>query len=205
MAASWRSSWRTCRIKDQTFEDLLGQRGLTALGEDGWRAAVLEGAELLRAAVAAEYVVLGGGNVRLFDELPARFRRGHNDKAFEGGFRAWDQPRAARGRRPSPLQALAVVRAARASARSLREGSRRAPTGSSCTVGEHLFVDYSKNLITAGFDDRARSSWRARPASRRCAIGCSPASRSTSPSTARCCTSRCATGRTGRCRSTAAT
>jgi len=57
-------------FKNQTFEDLLGQRGLASLGAAGWRAAVLEGAALLRAAVAAEYVVLGGGNVRLFAELP---------------------------------------------------------------------------------------------------------------------------------------
>src|SRR5918995_1992083 len=76
-------------FKDQTFEDLLGQRGLKALGEERWRAVVLEGAELLRAAVAAEYVVLGGGNVRLFKDLPPNIRRGHNDKAFDGGFRAW--------------------------------------------------------------------------------------------------------------------
>src|ERR671913_1931790 len=76
--------------RGQTFEDVLGQRGLIALGEERWRAVVLEGAELLRAAVAAEYVILGGGNVRLFDQLPANFRRGHNDKAFEGGFRAWE-------------------------------------------------------------------------------------------------------------------
>ena len=82
----------------QTLEDLLGQRGLVALGEDAWKKVVLEGAELLRAAMAAEYVVLGGGNVRLFDSLPDGVRRGSNDKAFEGGFRAWDQPR---GRRPA--------------------------------------------------------------------------------------------------------
>ncbi len=76
----------------------------TALGEEAWRAVVLEGAELLRAAVAAEYVVLGGGNVRLFEELPAQFRRGHNDKAFEGGFRAWDDAGARRRRRLAARQ-----------------------------------------------------------------------------------------------------
>src|SRR5687767_11942476 len=78
--------------KDQTFEDLLGQRGLAALGDEQWRAVVLESGELLRAAVAAEYVVIGGGNARLFNALPHPFRRGHNDRAFEGGFRAWHKP-----------------------------------------------------------------------------------------------------------------
>ena len=123
-------------FKDQTFEDLLGQRGLKALGEERWQAAVLEGAELLRAAVAAEYVVLGGGNVRLFDELPARFRRGHNDKAFEGGFRAWDRRSRARpapspGFEPaSPLACSRHSRRASICASSSRK-IRSAPNGSS--------------------------------------------------------------------------
>jgi glucose-6-phosphate isomerase len=76
-------------FRDRTFEDVCGQRGLVALGEEAWRAAVAEAAELLRAAAAAEYVMLGGGNVRLMQDLPLRVRRGHNDRAFEGGFRLW--------------------------------------------------------------------------------------------------------------------
>jgi glucose-6-phosphate isomerase len=80
-------------FRDQTFEDVTGQRGLHALGVDAWRQAVFEAAELLRAAVVAEYVVLGGGNVRLIDELPPRIRRGHNDRAFEGGYRFWADSR----------------------------------------------------------------------------------------------------------------
>ena len=109
--------------KGQTFEDLMGQRGLAALGEAAWKAAVLEGVELLRAAMAAEYVVIGGGNARLFDTLPDGMRRGHNDKAFEGGFRAWDHPETADGG-SSPLKALASYRASRTSPRSVRQGSR---------------------------------------------------------------------------------
>jgi glucose-6-phosphate isomerase len=81
-------------FRDQTFEDYCGQRGLEALGEAAWKTLIVEAVELLRQAVAAEYVVLGGGNVRLFEELPPRVQRGHNDRAFEGGFRVWadDQP-----------------------------------------------------------------------------------------------------------------
>jgi glucose-6-phosphate isomerase len=133
-------------FKDQTFEDLLGQRGLKALGEERWRTVVLEGAELLRAAVAAEYVVLGGGNARLFDELPARFRRGHNDKAFEGGFRAWEHA----GPRDAGASGLAAL-AAFAPREHLRELFAKDPRRAErffLTVGRHLFIDYSKNLIT---------------------------------------------------------
>jgi glucose-6-phosphate isomerase len=133
--------------KDQTFEDVLGQRGLQALGEERWRAAVLEGAELLRAAVAAEYVVLGGGNVRLFKDLPEGVRRGNNDKAFEGGFRAWESPDAGE-LTTTPLKALASY----APREHLRDLFTQDPARAGrffLKVGEHLFVDYSKNLVTS--------------------------------------------------------
>jgi hypothetical protein len=76
-------------FRDQTFEDYVGQQGLDTLGEAAWKEVVLEVAERLRAAVAAEYVVIGGGNARLFDSVPDPLRLGHNDRAFEGGFRLW--------------------------------------------------------------------------------------------------------------------
>src|SRR5688572_26049481 len=157
-------------FKDQTFEDLLGQRGLTALGEQRWREAVLEGAELLRAGVAAEYIVLGGGNVRLFEDLPPNIRRGHNDNAFEGGFRAWNtsgsgegdrSPFAKATRDKSPLHPTTPLTrggdpglkslAAFAPRHHLRELFSQDPARAQrffLTAGEHLFIDYSKNLIT---------------------------------------------------------
>lgn len=135
-------------FKDQTFEDLLGQRGLNALGEERWREAVLEGAELLRAAVAAEYIVLGGGNVRLFADLPPGIRRGHNDKAFEGGFRAWAPAEPGENDRSrSALKSLASY----APRQHLRELFAQDPGRAQrffLPVGQHLFIDYSKNLIT---------------------------------------------------------
>jgi len=138
-------------FKDQTFEDLLGQRGLKALGEERWRPLVLEGVELLRAAVAAEYVVLGGGNARLFADLPATVRRGHNDKAFEGGFRAWDQPQAAGDTPATGLRALAAW-APRQPLRELFAADPDRARRYTITVGDllddHLLADYSKNLIT---------------------------------------------------------
>ena len=135
-------------FKDQTFEDLLGQRGLKALGVEAWRPIVLEGCELLRAAVAAEYIVLGGGNARLFDELPSTIRRGHNDRAFEGGFRAWDQPDPAPAAPATGLRSLAAW-APRDHLRELFAGDPDRASRFSLKVGEHLQIDYSKNLITA--------------------------------------------------------
>jgi len=130
-------------FRDQTFEDICGQRGLDAMGEAAWRQAVIEASQLLRDAVAAEYVVLGGGNVRLFDELPATIRRGHNDKAFEGGFRAW-QPADST---PSPLRALASA-APRQSLRELFANDPGRADRFSLAIGDHLHIDYSKNLVT---------------------------------------------------------
>ena len=133
-------------FKDQTFEDIMGQRGLKSLGEDRWRALVLEGAELLRAAVAAEYIVLGGGNVRLFADLPPSIHRGSNDKAFEGGFRAWESPEPEVS--DSPLKALGAF-APRQHLRELFASDPERAERFFLKVGDHLFLDYSKNLISA--------------------------------------------------------
>jgi polyphosphate glucokinase len=38
---------------------------------------------------AADYVVIGGGNVEKLDRLPPNARRGDNENAFKGGFRLW--------------------------------------------------------------------------------------------------------------------
>ena len=130
-------------FRDQTFEDICGQRGLDALGEDAWRQAVLEASALLRDAVAAEYVVLGGGNVRLFRELPPQIRRGHNDRAFEGGFREWNAAKPDAG----PLRSLASA-APRQPLRELFAADPARADRFSLTIGDHLHVDYSKNLIT---------------------------------------------------------
>jgi glucose-6-phosphate isomerase len=146
--------------KDATFEDLLGQRGLQALGETAWREAVLEAAEILRAGVAAEYIVLGGGNARFFSSLPPRIRLGHNDKAFEGGFRAWDRPAVAARSPETGLRRLAHL-APRATLREMFGSDPERAGRFALDVGA-LHVDYSKNLVTvdtmAGLFDLARTT-----------------------------------------------
>jgi len=133
-------------FRDQTFEDYCGQRGLRSLGEEAWKPVVLEAAELLRAAVAAEYVVLGGGNVRLFADLPARIRRGSNDRAFAGGFRVWanERPVAAPWK---PLQAHAATWRERSLAHLFEHDPERAARHT-LRLGD-LVVDYSKNHVDA--------------------------------------------------------
>ncbi len=76
----------------RTYEDYLGIRGLKRLGKKKWRRHVALIAEQLKAALEAEYVVLGGGNAKLLKKLPPGCRLGNNASAFTGGFRLWDEP-----------------------------------------------------------------------------------------------------------------
>ena len=39
----------------------------------------------------ADYVVLGGGNVKEIEQLPDGVRRGHNRTVVEGGRRLWEE------------------------------------------------------------------------------------------------------------------
>jgi polyphosphate glucokinase len=73
----------------RTFDDDLGQLGLERLGKRRWRKAVEEVVGMLRDALQADYVVLGGGNVRHVKRLPGSTRRGSNANAFRGGFLLW--------------------------------------------------------------------------------------------------------------------
>jgi hypothetical protein len=123
-----RTRARPFSLQGQTLEDLLGQRGLVALGEERVEEGRARKRRVVARAMAAEYVVLGGGNVRLFDTLPEGIRRGSNDRAFEGGFRAWDQPEAAAS--PSPLEALSAYAPRNTCVISSR-GTRCAPRHSS--------------------------------------------------------------------------
>ena len=75
--------------KDRSFEDYVGERGLERRGLEKWRKSVFDVVGRLRAAMEPDYVVIGGGNVEKLDELPPDCRRGDNQRAFEGGFRLW--------------------------------------------------------------------------------------------------------------------
>jgi polyphosphate glucokinase len=78
--------------KGKTYEDYLGLRGLERLGKKKWRRAVADVVEKLKSALAADYVVLGGGNIKKLKEVPRGARLGNNDNAFKGGFRLWQSP-----------------------------------------------------------------------------------------------------------------
>ena len=77
--------------KGRSYEEYVGEAGLRRLGEKKWLKHVEEVVQLFLAALNAEYAVLGGGNVRFFEELPPNTRRGSNMHAFRGGYRLWQK------------------------------------------------------------------------------------------------------------------
>ena len=76
--------------KRLSYEDYVGRRGMKRLGKKAWRQEVLTVIDIFRAALQPEYIVLGGGNAKLMNELPPDVRLGANSNAFIGGFRLWD-------------------------------------------------------------------------------------------------------------------
>jgi polyphosphate glucokinase len=76
--------------KKSTYEDYVGERGLHRLGKRKWRRHVEDVVARLIAALEPDDVVLGGGNTKLLNKLPAGCRAGDNANAFTGGFRLWE-------------------------------------------------------------------------------------------------------------------
>jgi polyphosphate glucokinase len=77
--------------KGRTYEDYLGLRGLQRMGKKKWRLYVARIVEELRTALNADYVVLGGGNLKYINTVPPKTRLGANGNAFIGGYRLWSK------------------------------------------------------------------------------------------------------------------
>lgn len=87
----------------RTFEDYVGTRGRRRLGRRRWRKHVAKVVTILREAMQARHVVLGGGEARRLRELPEGARRGTRADAMAGGLRLWkEETRAAAPRRGRP-------------------------------------------------------------------------------------------------------
>lgn len=75
--------------EDGSYEDYVGERGFSRLGEAAWKEHVQRVVRLLRDAMQVDEVVLGGGRVNLLSELPEGARRGADDAAIVGGVELW--------------------------------------------------------------------------------------------------------------------
>lgn len=77
-------------VDDGIIEDQLGDEGLQELGKKTWERETVRAIKLLKQAFIADYVVLGGGNAKAIEELPAGVELGHNRNAYPGGCRLWE-------------------------------------------------------------------------------------------------------------------
>jgi polyphosphate glucokinase len=75
---------------EKTFEDFVGAAGLKRHGMKKWTHYVDDIVKRLTAALEPDYVIIGGGNARKLEKLPAKARLGRNANAFLGGFRLWE-------------------------------------------------------------------------------------------------------------------
>ena len=75
--------------KGKTFEDYAGLRGLERMGRKKWEKHVDRIVKHFTAALAADHVVLGGGNAKKLKRLPPKCKMGDNANAIKGGLRLW--------------------------------------------------------------------------------------------------------------------
>ena len=76
-------------VHDGIIEDEIGKEGLERLGKKNWQREVNKILKQLKLALIADYIVLGGGNSKLIEELPDGVELGHNRNAYAGGCRLW--------------------------------------------------------------------------------------------------------------------
>jgi hypothetical protein len=76
-------------LDDLSVEDWLGDAGLAKFGEKRWQTETRRVISDLKKSFIADYVVLGGGNAKLIDDLPRGVALGHNRNAYTGGVRLW--------------------------------------------------------------------------------------------------------------------
>ena len=79
--------------KDGTYEDYVGLRGLDRMGHGKWQKHVGHVVEILKHALQVDYVMLGGGQARKLDDIPAGAELGDNALAIQGGIRLWTDPK----------------------------------------------------------------------------------------------------------------
>lgn len=102
------------RYKKHTLEHYVGARGRKRLGQKKWQRQVEEVVDGMVRALKPTDVVLGGGNAKKLDPLPAGTRLGGNTLAFLGGFRLWE---------PTPTRPQSLVVCETDGATHLLEGA----------------------------------------------------------------------------------
>ena len=76
-------------LTEGTIEDRVGKTGLKQIGRKIWQEDVERILTQLQRAFVVDYIVLGGGNAKLLEQLPPGVELGHNRNAYLGGQRIW--------------------------------------------------------------------------------------------------------------------
>ena len=76
--------------RKERLMDRLSKVALKRDGQEHWTEAVVEAVELLQNVFKPDETVLGGGNARLVDPLPANCRSVDNRSAYVGAQRLWE-------------------------------------------------------------------------------------------------------------------
>lgn len=77
-------------FKQGTFESHVGNAAMKKLGKPKWKEMVSQTIAHFNHCFQPDEIVLGGGNSKLLDNIPANCRLGSNKNAFTGGFRLWE-------------------------------------------------------------------------------------------------------------------
>jgi ROK family len=86
-------------LDEGTIEDRVGKVGFKHIGRKIWEEDVERILVHLQRAFVVDYIVLGGGNAKMLEHLPAGVELGHNRNAYLGGQRVWqNNPRTRRPR-----------------------------------------------------------------------------------------------------------
>jgi polyphosphate glucokinase len=85
----------------RTFEDYVGLRAYKRMGAGKWQKHVRRVIEMLKNALQVDYVMLGGGQARKLEKIPACARLGDNTLAIQGGRRLWADPKRGYAKRPA--------------------------------------------------------------------------------------------------------
>jgi predicted NBD/HSP70 family sugar kinase len=74
-----------------TFETHVGNAAMKKLGKPKWKEHVHQAIAHFTHCFQPDEIVLGGGNSKLLETIPANCRLGSNKNAFTGGFRLWEK------------------------------------------------------------------------------------------------------------------
>ena len=150
--------------KGKSYEDYLGDAGLSKLGDERWERHVHKVCDLFRAALLCDGIVLGGGNARKLVNLPDAATRGSNENAIQGGVRLWE--RVAESTAPEFIDAKTAMETL-VNHGERRVGARRASDREAAALLRHAMPDAVNDDMTSTLEMPVAAPDHRKPAVRK--------------------------------------